>query len=102
MQIVLIIITAYCIAQSSPIKKGIDKLAKLIKTPTQVYLIIVALGALFSLVSFGMVVITAILGRELALRIKGIHYPLFSSLCLSFLRRLGFWAIELYCFTLEY
>jgi short-chain fatty acids transporter len=33
---------------------------------------IVALGALFSLVSFGMVVITAILGRELALRVKGL------------------------------
>ncbi|EDP70010.1 short-chain fatty acids transporter [Flavobacteriales bacterium ALC-1] len=75
MQIVLIIITAYCIAQSSPVKKGIDKLAKRIKTPTQVYFIIIALGALLSLVSFGMVVITAILGRELALRIKGIHYP---------------------------
>ncbi len=75
MQIVLIIITAYCIAQSSPVKRGIDKLAKLIKTPTQVYLTIIALGALFSLVSFGMVVITAILARELALRIKGIHYP---------------------------
>ena len=39
------------------------------------YLIIVALGSLLSLISFGMVIITAILGRELALRIKGIHYP---------------------------
>ncbi|WP_111684123.1 short-chain fatty acid transporter [Winogradskyella tangerina] len=75
MQIVLIIITAYCIAQSSPVKKGIDHIAKWIKTPVQVYVIIIALGALLSLVSFGMVVITAILGRELALRIKGIHYP---------------------------
>ena len=75
MQIVLIIITAYCIAQSSPVKKGIDKLAKRIKTPTQVYFIIIALGALLSLVSFGMVVVTAILARELAIRIKGIHYP---------------------------
>ena len=75
MQIVLIIITAYCIAQSSPLKKAIDQLATHIKTPTQVYMIVIALGALLSLVSFGMVVITAILGRELALRIKGIHYP---------------------------
>ncbi len=88
MQIVLIIITAYCIAQSSPIKKGIDKLAKGIKTPTQVYLIIIVLGALFSLVSFGMVVITAILGRELALRIKGINYP-FLIACVYF--SLGGW-----------
>lgn len=75
MQIVLIIITAYCIAQSPLVKKGIDRLSKWINTPTQVYLIIIALGSLLSLVSFGMVVVTAILGRELALRIKGIHYP---------------------------
>lgn len=75
MQIVLIIITAYCIAQSSVVKKGIDQLARIIKTPTQVYFVIIALGSLLSLISFGMVVITAILGRELALRIKGIHYP---------------------------
>ncbi|MBO6881331.1 TIGR00366 family protein [Winogradskyella sp.] len=75
MQIVLIIITAYCIAQSPLVKKGIDRLSKWIKTPTQVYLIIIALGSLLSLISFGMVVVTAILGRELALRIKGIHYP---------------------------
>ena len=45
MQIVLIIITAYCIAQSSPVKKGIDHITKYIKTPTQVYVIIIALGA---------------------------------------------------------
>lgn len=75
MQIVLIIITAYCIAQSSPIKKGIDKLAKVIKTPTQVYLIVIVAGALFSFISFGMVVVTAILGRELALRVSKVHYP---------------------------
>ncbi len=75
MQIVLIIITAYCIAESSPVKKAIDKLATLVKTPTQVYLVVITVGALLSLVSFGMVVVTAILGRELALRIKGIHYP---------------------------
>jgi len=58
MQIVLIIITAYCIAQSEPVKKGIDVLVKYIKTPGQVYVIVIALGALFSLISFGMVVVT--------------------------------------------
>jgi short-chain fatty acids transporter len=83
MQIVLIIITAYCIAQSNPVKKGIDGIAKHIKTPTQVYLIVISLGALLSLISFGMVVVTAILGRELALRIKDIHYPFLIS-CVYF------------------
>ena len=75
MQIVLIIITAYCIAQSSPVKKGIDILAQYIKTPNQVYVIVIVFGVLLSLISFGMVVITSIFGRELAKRIKGVHYP---------------------------
>ncbi|MDO1500411.1 TIGR00366 family protein [Winogradskyella maritima] len=75
MQIVLIIVTAYCIAQSDSIKKGIDRLTQYINTPTQVYLVVICAGALLSLVSFGMVVITSILGRELALRVKGINYP---------------------------
>ncbi|WP_339753253.1 TIGR00366 family protein [uncultured Winogradskyella sp.] len=75
MQIVLIIITAYSIAQSSPVKNGIDNFSMRISTPIQVYVTVIAFGALISLISFGMVVITAILARELALRIKGVHYP---------------------------
>lgn len=75
MQIVLIIITAYCIAESSPVKRGIDILTKYIKTPVQVYVSVIVFGILLSLISFGMVVITAILGRALAQRIKGINYP---------------------------
>ncbi|WP_223035028.1 short-chain fatty acid transporter [Hanstruepera marina] len=75
MQIVLIIITGYSIALSPVIKKGIDKLANLIKTPNQVYFFVVLIGLLFSLVSFGWVVITCVLARALAQRIKGINYP---------------------------
>jgi short-chain fatty acids transporter len=75
MQIVLIIITAYCIAQSALLEKGIDKLSKSVTSPKYVYIIVVLAGVLFSLVSFGMVVLTSILARELALRVKGINYP---------------------------
>ena len=75
MQIVLIIITAYCIAESEIVKRGINRLSTYISTPAQVYICIIALGALLSLISFGMVVVTAILARELAKRIQGIHYP---------------------------
>ncbi|OZV69828.1 short-chain fatty acid transporter [Winogradskyella aurantia] len=75
MQIVLIIITAYCIAQSALLEKGIDKLSKLVQSPSQVYIIVVIAGGLFSMVSFGMIVMTAILARELASRVKGINYP---------------------------
>ncbi len=75
MQIVLIIITGFAIALSPLINKGIDKLTNYIKTPRQVYFFVVFLGALLSLVSFGWIVITCVLARELAIRIKGINYP---------------------------
>ncbi|MCA0153946.1 short-chain fatty acid transporter [Winogradskyella vincentii] len=75
MQIVLIVITAYSIAQAPPIKRGIDWLSKRITTPFQVYLTVMVFGILISLISFGMVVVTSILARELAIRIKGVHYP---------------------------
>lgn len=75
MQIVLIIITGFSIALSPIVKKGIDWIARYIKTPTQVYFLVVFIGMLLSLISFGWVVITAVLARELALRIKNINYP---------------------------
>ncbi len=75
MQIVLIIITGFAIALSPSVNKGIDLMTRFIKTPFQTYLFVVMIGMLLSLVSFGWLVITAVLARELALRIKGIHYP---------------------------
>ena len=75
MQIVLIIITGYSIALSPVIGKGVDYLAKYIKTPAQVYFFVVITGMLLSMISFGWIVITCFLARSLALRIKGIHYP---------------------------
>ena len=75
MQMVLLVITGYSIALSPLVHRGIDVLAGKIRTPQQVYFLVVFLGALFCLVSWGWMVITAVLARELALRIKGIHYP---------------------------
>ncbi|WP_281540743.1 short-chain fatty acid transporter [Maribacter aestuarii] len=75
MQIALIIVTAYSIAQSTPVEKAIDFIANYIRTPKQVYFWVVLIGGLLSLISFGMVVVVAILGRALAQRVKGINYP---------------------------
>ncbi|WP_323788551.1 short-chain fatty acid transporter [Psychroserpens sp.] len=75
MQIVLIIITGFAIALSPIVNKGIDKLTNYIKTPRQVYFFVTLIGALLSLISFGWIVITCVLARELAIRIKGINYP---------------------------
>ncbi|OUS02748.1 short-chain fatty acid transporter [Flavobacteriales bacterium 33_180_T64] len=75
MQIVLIIITGFSIALSPTINKGIDALAVYIKTPKQVYFFVILIGSLLSLVSFGWIVITCVLARELAMRVKGVNYP---------------------------
>lgn len=75
MQIVLIIITGFSIALSPIIKKGIDRLTLYIKTPKQVYFLVVLIGSLLCLVSFGWIVITCVLARELAKRVKGVNYP---------------------------
>ncbi len=75
MQIILIIITGFSIALSPIIKSGIDYIARHIHSPKQVYFLIVLRGLSLSLVSFGWIVITCVLARELALRIKGINYP---------------------------
>ncbi|WP_339706081.1 TIGR00366 family protein [uncultured Kriegella sp.] len=75
MQIVLIIITGFTIALSPIVKSAIDKLTNYIKTPRQVYFWVVFFGVLLAMVSFGWLVITCVLARELALRIKGVNYP---------------------------
>ncbi|HIB48317.1 MAG TPA: short-chain fatty acid transporter [Flavobacteriaceae bacterium] len=75
MQIVLIIITGFAIALSPLVNNGIDKLTNYLKTPRQVYVIVVLAGTLLSLISFGWIVITCVLARELAIRIKGVNYP---------------------------
>lgn len=75
MQIVLIVITGFSIALSPVISRGIDFITKYIRTPKQVYFFVVMIGMLLSLVSFGWIVITCVLARELARRVKGINYP---------------------------
>jgi len=92
MQIVLIIVTAFSIAQSSTVAKAIDNFAKYIKTPMQVYLSVLIIGALLSIISFGMLVLVGIFARELALRVKGVHYP-FLIACVYF--SMGAWVTGL-------
>ncbi|WP_299335734.1 TIGR00366 family protein [uncultured Psychroserpens sp.] len=75
MQIVLIIVTGFSIALSPAIRRGIDKLTTFIKTPKQVYAFVLIIGSLLSFVSFGWIVITCVLARELAMRVKGVNYP---------------------------
>ena len=75
MQIVLIIITGFSIALSPVVKRAIDVITRYINTPRQVYFLVTIIGMLLCLISFGWIVITAVMARELAMRVKGINYP---------------------------
>lgn len=75
MQIVLILVTGYAIALSAPVVRLIDLLAAKIRRPGTVYLVVLVGGGLLVLPSWGWVVLTAVMGRELARRVRGVHYP---------------------------
>lgn len=74
MQMVLILVTGFAIALSKPATLAINWIAKMAPTPGAVYVLIVVVGGLLCLVSWGWVVLTAILGRELAKRVEGVDY----------------------------
>ena len=75
MQIVLILTTGYAIALSAPASHLIDRLATRLTRPGTVYLTVLFFGGAVVLVSWGWVVLTAVLARELAERIEGVDYP---------------------------
>ncbi|MFT4562087.1 MAG: short-chain fatty acids transporter [Gammaproteobacteria bacterium] len=74
MQMVLMLTTGFAIALSPAIARLIDKVALLARGPGAVYFIVGVVGGLFALVSWGWAVLTAVLARELASRIKGVDY----------------------------
>jgi len=75
MQMTLLLVTGYSIALSPIVKRFLSKLTQFIRTPKQLYPFIIVIGLILSSISWGWMVITAVLGRELALRIKGVNYP---------------------------
>lgn len=74
MQAILILTTGYAIALSPFASRIIDRMARMADTPGSVYVLVVVAGSLLSLVSWGWIVLTAILARELAKRVEGVDY----------------------------
>ena len=75
MQMTLILVTGYSIAISPYADRMIDGLTRIIRKPNQVYPFIILIGMVFSMISWGWMVITAVLARQIASRVKGINYP---------------------------
>jgi len=74
MQMALMLTTGFAIALSPPVARLIDRLAHLARTPGAVYVLVMIVGGLFGLVSWGWGVLTAVFARELARRVDGIDY----------------------------
>ena len=75
MQVALMLTTGYAIALASPVSRLIDRLATKLTRPGPVYLVVLFIGGALVLVSWGWVVLTAVLAREIAERVEGIDYP---------------------------
>ncbi|MHC5068988.1 MAG: TIGR00366 family protein [Planctomycetota bacterium] len=83
MQMVLILTTGFAIALSPITSRFVDWIAVRVSTPGRVYAVVIVLGGLFSIVSWGWMVLTAVLARELAGRVKGVDYA-FLTACVYF------------------
>lgn len=77
MQMALVLVTGYTLAQAPIVKVGLNKITKLPRSPRQavVLVAIVSFFACYINWAFGMVV-GAILAREMGKSVKGLHFPL--------------------------
>jgi short-chain fatty acids transporter len=77
MQMALIIVTGSALANSKPVKSLLKTIAGLAKTPAQAILIVSFITAIGCWLNWGFgLIIGALLAKELARTVKGIHYPL--------------------------
>ena len=88
MQIGLTIILAYVLSQTPLMQSGLKRLARLAKTPTQAYILVILTAAAFYLISWPLGPITgALVAREIAqeavARNNPVHYPLMAVGALS-------------------
>ncbi len=81
MQMVLILLFGYVLASSPPMRRAIERAARLPKTPAQAVVLVTAAAAIFGFLSWGLgLIVGAISAREVATQARArgvvVHYPL--------------------------
>ncbi len=77
MQMALIIVTGSAMATSKPVHSLLKSIAKVAKTPTQAIVLVSFVAAICCWLNWGFgLIIGALLAKELAKTVRGIHYPL--------------------------
>ena len=77
MQVIITLVTGSVLAQTSTVKKGLRNIARLAKTPSQAIILMTGIALICCWISWGFGLITsALMAREIARQVKGVHYPL--------------------------
>ena len=77
MQVVLTLVTGSILAQTDPVKNSLRKLSSLAKTPGQAIVLMTMIACVCFWLSWGFGLIgSALMAREIARQIRGVHYPL--------------------------
>ncbi|WP_068826934.1 short-chain fatty acid transporter [Pseudomonas sp. BMS12] len=77
MQMGLIFVTGHALASAPPLRRLLDRLASIPRSPTQAILMITLIALLGCWINWGFgLVIGAVMARALARQVKGVDYPL--------------------------
>lgn len=77
MQMALIVVTGSVFANAPPIHRLIVRIASVAKTPKQAVMLVAWMGMITYFIQWGAaMIICAILAKEVAKQVKGVHYPL--------------------------
>ena len=77
MQISLVLMTGYALASTTIVDRFLDKVTSKIQKPSTAIIITTIISCLANLINFGFgLIIGALVGRKIALNVKGVHYPL--------------------------
>lgn len=77
MQMVLILLLGSILAISRPVKKGLAKIASLARTPSQALILVSLVSMLAAWLNWGFgLVVGALVAKEVASRVKDVHFPL--------------------------
>ena len=77
MQVTITLFTGSVLAQTQTVRSGLKKIASIAKSPGQAIILMTTIALICCWISWGFgLIASALMAREIALQVKGVHYPL--------------------------
>jgi short-chain fatty acids transporter len=77
MQMSIVLVTGTALVRTAAVTKGLNRLCSVVKTPKAAYAFTVFISAVACLLSWAVgLIVGAFIAREMAKRVKNVHYPL--------------------------